>query len=62
MDNAANKNLIDLISRELQVKRTQIEIIRGLKSKTKTIRIYFNSENSQIEFQKLIKKFSMETT
>jgi uncharacterized protein (TIGR00251 family) len=40
VDGKANKALIELLAGHFKVKRSQIEITKGLKSKTKTITIF----------------------
>lgn len=45
--NKANKELIRLLSKKLNVSTNQIQIIAGLKSKNKTIRIKFYDDISK---------------
>ena len=51
--NKANKELIRLLSKKLNVSTNQIQIIAGLKNENKTIRIKFSEEISKL---KLLKK------
>jgi len=51
--NKANKELIRLLSKKLNVSTNQIQIITGLKNENKTIRITFNEDISK---PKLLKK------
>ncbi|MCX5711057.1 MAG: DUF167 domain-containing protein [Candidatus Omnitrophica bacterium] len=38
-DGLANEQLIELLARHLKVKKYQIEIVKGLKSKNKTVKV-----------------------
>jgi len=51
--NKANKELIRLLSKKLNVSTNQIQIITGLKNENKTIRITFNEDISK---SKLLEK------
>ena len=51
--NKANKELIRLLSKKLNVSTNQIQIITGLKNENKTIRIKFYEDISKL---KLLKK------
>ena len=51
--NKANKELIRLLSKKLNVSTNQIQIIAGLKNENKTIRIKFSEDISKL---KLLKK------
>jgi len=42
IDNLANKSIINLISKKLKIPKTKIQIIKGEKSKFKTIKINYD--------------------
>jgi uncharacterized protein (TIGR00251 family) len=46
-DNLANKQLIDLLSEHLKVKKHQITIIKGEKSRDKVIKINDSGESTE---------------
>jgi len=50
--NKANKELIRLLSKKLNVSTNQIQIITGLKNENKTIRIKFSEDISKLKILK----------
>lgn len=55
IENKANKALVELLSKKIKIAKSNIEIVKGLTSKEKTIAIKFSDEEKKKEIEKLLK-------
>ncbi len=55
VENKANKALIEILSKTIRVPKSNIEIVKGLTSKEKTVLIKFSDLTKKSEAEKLFK-------